>query len=245
MVVLHASPRRSLSTTVAGMVLLLATALGHALVEAASSEGQRRVRPCWGPATPLGSPSVRPVAELAAGRFLVASRQLTDPNFSETVVLLVAYDREGAMGVVINRPTEVQLSAVLPEVEGSQQQSDTVYLGGPVARSHLLLLIRSDTPPEEAQHVTQDIYISTSRDLLRQVSAEGRRRFRVYAGYAGWAPGQLDQEVARGDWRVLQADAETVFDKAPAQIWPELIRRGPLQWAGVSAPAQRPGRSMP
>jgi putative transcriptional regulator len=169
---------------------------------------------------------------LAKGQFLVASRSLSDANFAETVILLVDYHERGAMGLIINRPTEVRLATVLPNMAGLQQRADMVYIGGPVDRSRMVLLIRSSSALEEAQQVRDDIYVSSSRKLFERLvdKADTGERFRVYAGYAGWAPGQLEREVARGDWHVLPADAETVFDKAPADIWPELMQKGPIRW---------------
>ena len=169
---------------------------------------------------------------LAKGRFLVASRSLSDANFAETVILLLDYHERGAMGLIINQPTEVRLAKVLPNMAGLQQRADTVYIGGPVDRSRMVLLIRSRSALEDAQQVMDDIYVSSSRNLFERLvdKPDTGERFRVYAGYAGWAPGQLDREVARGDWHVLPADAETVFDKAPGDIWPELIRKGSIRW---------------
>jgi putative transcriptional regulator len=171
-------------------------------------------------------------AALAKGRLLVASRHLMDPNFSETVVLLIDYARNGAMGLVINRPTEVKLSAVFPEMEGLQQRTDTIYMGGPVGRNQILMLIRSSNQSEESRRIFEDIYVSSSLTVLEQMidDAGAEKRFRVYAGYAGWAPGQLDHEVSRGDWYVLPADAETVFEKTPSDIWRELILRSAVEW---------------
>ncbi len=169
---------------------------------------------------------------LSKGKFLVASRQLKDPNFTETVVLLVEYDRSGAMGLVLNRPTKMRLSTVLPDMEGLQDLPDTVYVGGPVAKNQMLLLIRSSSKPDDARLVFDDIYVSSSRALLRKMvdRRDPGQTFRLYAGHAGWAPGQLDQEVARGGWHVLQADVATVFEKAPGEIWPELIQRSSALW---------------
>ncbi len=169
---------------------------------------------------------------LSKGKFLVASRQLKDPNFTETVVLLVEYDRSGAMGLVVNRPTEIRLSTVLPDMEGLQDMPDTVYVGGPVAKHQMLLLIRSSSQPDDARRVFDDIYLSSSRALLRKIvdDKDPGQTFRLYAGHAGWAPGQLDQELARGGWHVLQADGATVFEKAPSEIWPELIQRSSALW---------------
>lgn len=179
-------------------------------------------------------PWVQPIQsrpELAKGQFLVASRDLNDPNFSETVVLLIDYDWHGARGVVINRPTKVTLSEVFSNLKGMQQRTDTIYIGGPVDRTHMSLLIQSSRPLDEARHVFADVHVSSSQTMLKQVAEGEGETFRVYAGYAGWAPGQLDHEVARGDWRVLPADAGTIFQKTPDKMWPELIRQGSLQWA--------------
>jgi putative transcriptional regulator len=173
-------------------------------------------------------PMVRPLK----GRFLIASRQLLDPNFAKTVVLLLEYNKQGAMGLIINRPSEMKLSAILPEIEGLGQRPDTIYLGGPVAKSQLLLLIRTTSPPEGSRHVFKDIHISPSQGVIERMikKPEGEERFRVYAGYAGWGPGQLDKEIANGGWHVLRADAETVFDKSASEIWPHLIHRSSAQW---------------
>ena len=170
-----------------------------------------------------------PQAALAAGRFLIAGEHLRDPNFARTVVLLLNYGERGARGVVINRRSDVKLAAVFPRVSGLNQRPDTVYLGGPVSRNQLLILLRSDRPRRAAEHVVDDIYLSTSRQVL--VEALNRAAaVHVYAGYAGWAPGQLDHEVARGDWHVLPADTDTVFSDRPGEVWRELIEKGAVQW---------------
>lgn len=180
---------------------------------------------------------VRSKIRLGKGRFLVASPQLKDPNFSESVVLLIEYTRLGALGLVINRSTEVRLSTVFPEVEGLQQRTESLFLGGPVSPNQLMLLIQSDTQPEHSHRVFDDTYVTTSQVVFQRMIREKKRKFQVYAGHAGWAPGQLDQEVSRGDWHILQADAETIFDMAPSEIWPELIRRSLGLWVrGVLPP---------
>jgi putative transcriptional regulator len=169
------------------------------------------------------------------GKFLVASRQLLDPQFSETVILLLEYERQGAMGLIINRPTELKLSKVFPDIEQLQQLSDTIYLGGPVAKNQLLLLIRTSNPPGDSRHIFEDIYVSSSQEAIQQMieTPKPEQRFRVYAGYAGWGPGQLDHEIVRGGWHVLQADVETVFDKLAPEIWPALIHRSSAQWVSI------------
>ncbi len=181
------------------------------------------------------------VTDLAKGQFLVADKNLLDPNFAETVVLLLDYTAEGAIGVVINRPTAVSLSELFPDIKALQQRADRVYLGGPVARMQMLLLVQSPHQHEGAHRVFGDVYVSGNRTLMKQLAGQAPtgERFRAYVGYAGWAPGQLEQEVSRGDWHILPATAEVIFDTAPEAVWPELIRRGAVEWA--KAPARDGG----
>lgn len=187
-----------------------------------------------------GSPAVTtPMVErwasvpgLAKGRFLVASRTLREANFVETVVLLVDYNQRGARGLIINRPSELRLAKVFPELAGLQQREDTVYMGGPVEPQRLMLLIRTTSAPAEAQQVMADIYVSTSRKVLEHLvdTLDTARRFRAYAGYAGWGPGQLEREVSQGAWHIVPAEADTVFDTAPADIWPAMIQKSSIRW---------------
>jgi len=162
---------------------------------------------------------------LAPGTFLVATRKLMDPNFARTVVLLIDYDTDGAMGVVINRETELTLSDALPELEPPEANDGTVFLGGPVSPQGLVLIVRSAENPGHSVRVIDEVWVSHSRDLLESLVAdeEGKLEFRVYAGYSGWAPRQLDAEVARGDWHILPADANTVFSDRPARVWRALV----------------------
>jgi putative transcriptional regulator len=171
-------------------------------------------------------------AALAKGRFLVASRHLHEANFAETVVLLVDYDHKGAMGLIINRPTTVRLATILPTIAALQQRPDTVSIGGPVASNRLVLLIRSNSQPTDAERVLEHVYVSMRRQVLERMvdTPDAGAHFRVYAGYAGWRAGQLEREVSRGDWHIVPADAETVFDKAPADIWPALIQKSSIRW---------------
>ena len=169
---------------------------------------------------------------LAKGKFLVASRDLNDVNFSESVILLLDYNQQGALGVIINRPTEVPLAELLPEVKPLQRRKDVAYVGGPVARHMLMILTRSVKPPQDAQNIFSDIFLVSQQAGLEQVLRSGgtHTKLRAYVGYAGWAGGQLEMEVARGGWHIVPADATLVFDKAATEVWPELIRRGEALW---------------
>jgi putative transcriptional regulator len=163
---------------------------------------------------------------------LVAARDLIDPNFAETVVLLLAYDSKGAMGLIINRETGVRLSELLPELRAAGQRDTPVFAGGPVSIDSLLLLVRSAESIDSAEHVFEDVYTSASRELLGELTTRpGSRRYRAYAGYAGWGPGQLEREVETGSWRILPASTADVFDSSPAEVWQRLIRRATVMFA--------------
>jgi putative transcriptional regulator len=179
---------------------------------------------------------------LAAGRLLVASRRLVDPNFAETVILVVAHGPAGAMGLVVNRPTRVPLSVLLPDVEELRGRSDTVFAGGPVDVGRVFLLVRSREPPPGATRVFGDTYASGSVQDLRRALGESQSasRFHVYVGYAGWGAGQLEAEVARGDWHVAPADAETVFEREPSRVWTDAVARWEGQWTRTPGPPRRP-----
>jgi len=205
----------------------------------AQSSGLSRSTPFLKTAIPREDPGGSDSKEeLAKGKFLVASRRLRDPNFKETVVLLIDYGQDGAMGLVINRPSEIKLATIFPDIKELKERKDTIYVGGPVAVNQMLLLVGTPLVPEASQEVTQDVYISSSWKVLERLmkNAAKDERFRIFAGYAGWAPNQLDFEISRGDWHVLKADAETVFDKKPAEIWQELILRASVKWVRVQAP---------
>lgn len=165
--------------------------------------------------------------ELDKGLFLIAEPDLRDPNFSETVILITHHGPEGTTGVVINRPTATPLSRVWPDRQELAGRSEVLHVGGPVDRRVLLLLVRSRTRPEHAQHVFGDVYVSQSGDaLLDALKRDGATTtIRVFAGYTGWAPGQLADEIARGSWRVVPADAAVLFDRDAEVIWKEMIGR--------------------
>lgn len=163
-------------------------------------------------------------ATLAKGRLLVATETSNDPHFARSVVLILDYGTHGAVGLTINHPTPVTLAEALPQIDGLGHSSDKVYLGGPVARGQSFVLIRSTQPLENAKRVFDDVYVSVDRPLLEKLIANpsAADSFRVYIGYAGWAPQQLDHEVARGGWQVLPADAASIFDEKPEALWERL-----------------------
>ena len=170
--------------------------------------------------------------DLAAGQFLVAGRGLLDPNFFKTVILLVSHDDDGALGIIINRPTEVKLAQMIEDLAGEGERPETVWVGGPVAHWQLMLLFKSELQLEDAESVLDGVYFSGSRVVLEEL-LEGDMEFRVYAGYAGWSPGQLEYEIARGGWHILPGDPEMVFDRDAESLWKELVTRGEADWVDL------------
>jgi putative transcriptional regulator len=186
-------------------------------------------------------PSERVVPE--RGVFLVAKRGLSDPRFQQTVVLVLAHGDSGTLGVIINRPTELELSRVLPDLEVPDKEPHTLFFGGPVGLNVLLFLTRSVTPPARTQNVMADVYFGADRDTLAALlhQHKGARELRMYVGHSGWAPGQLAAEIARGDWLLVHGDPQTVFDKDQKNIWPELMRQHPAPPMTIQIP--RPWRT--
>lgn len=185
-------------------------------------------------------PKHKAAAPLAKGSFLVASRNLQDPNFAQTIVLLLAYDAGAAMGVIINRPTPVKLATVIPDIDELKGRDDRLHLGGPVSQGGLLVLIRAHDRPGDAEHVFEDVYVTSSRAAIEQALSESRsgKRVRAYAGYAGWSRGQLDAEVERGDWYVTRGNGNDVF--SASDPWPRLIEQVEARWVRLNVPAARP-----
>lgn len=184
---------------------------------------------------PLMQPSLSPFESeltLSKGRFLVASRNMKDPRFSETVILLIEYSSQGAAGLIINRPTEVKLSSALPNMEKLKDVEDILYFGGPVNPFQMTMLIKSGYTQREAGHVFDDIYYSGSPAVLQQLLENPGKgdKFNIYLGYAGWTPRQLDSEVRRGDWHIMSTDTESIFDKDHTKLWKKLISRVTSEW---------------
>ena len=167
-------------------------------------------------------PAAAIAAEVPAqGKLLVATELVEGELFAETVVLLLFYDETGAFGLVVNRPTDVRPDELLADEEGIANYDGTLFWGGPVQMDSLRALLRTDEPPEEAEKILDSVYLVSLEDALQQGPTDPAR-LRLYIGYAGWAPGQLDYELARGSWRVVPATDELVFAEAPRELWKQL-----------------------
>jgi putative AlgH/UPF0301 family transcriptional regulator len=171
--------------------------------------------------------------DLGVGRLLVASRDLADPIFAKTVILLVQYDAGGVVGLMLNRRTKVPVSHVFEKLKAAKNRSDPVYLGGPVETSTVFGLLRSKTKRESAERIFGEVYLISKKSLFeKSLSARPDPGvFHVYLGYAGWTPDQLRKEVEVGAWFIFQGDAQTVFDSNPDNLWFQMIRRTEMKMA--------------
>jgi putative transcriptional regulator len=200
-----------------GVVLLALFGLGHAACTASAPE----------PGAASGSRPVAAQAAPAAGMLLVARRDLPDPNFHQAVVFLTAHGAGGSVGLIINRRTRFRLADAMPDISGVEDVEHPLFFGGPVARAQIVMLMRNEKEAEQVERVTNEIFFSADRDVLESVLARKKpaSELRLYMGHAGWAPGQLGHEFARGDWHVTKARAELVFGDDEATLWDRLIRK--------------------
>ena len=170
----------------------------------------------------LGAAPTAPDGERpATGRFLVATEQVRGSFFAQTVVFLVSYSESATLGLIVNRPTSVALHDI---VRGAADDSGSLYLGGPVAPTSVMVLVRSGSAPERAVRVIGDLFMTVDPAILSD-GARADGGVRAYAGYAGWGPGQLEAEIARGDWIVASEAVDAIFDGAPATLWQKLHLR--------------------
>jgi putative transcriptional regulator len=162
---------------------------------------------------------------LGKGIFLIAAPSLRDPNFRQTVVLLCEHGPEGALGVVVNRPTAMTISEALPHVPIIEGTGHVLYAGGPVQTNQVMLLYRGDELPENAHHVFDGVCLGGDMDVVERVLTTGgtTESFRAYLGYSGWGPGQLEHEMKTGSWIVLPADPKLLFEKDPSRIWGDIL----------------------
>jgi putative transcriptional regulator len=167
--------------------------------------------------------------EPAAGRLLVATPLLGDPHFSRTVVYLLEHDGGGTVGVVSNRPSRTPVGQVLPDWHDAVSGPAVVFGGGPVQPDGALCLGQLDANGAEdsAHREVVDGVSTVDLDGDVTVIAPNARRLRVFAGHAGWSPGQLDAELAEGAWWVLPGGPEDLFSADPGPMWQQVLRRQP------------------
>jgi putative transcriptional regulator len=162
--------------------------------------------------------------ESLSGQLLLAAPTLLDPNFRRTVVLIGAHSEEGAMGVVLNRPSAVTVGEAVPQLERAAGELETVYVGGPVQPDSIVFLAEFLDPSPAGLLVLGRIgFPAPEADIGELAEAIARRR--VFAGYAGWGGGQLDEELDNGDWIAHPARPEDVFTEDPEELWGTVLAR--------------------
>ena len=181
-------------------------------------------------------------ALVVAGELLVAAPHLADPNFRRAVVLLLNRDDDGALGVVLNRPLDAGVDAVLPDWHDVVSQPATLFQGGPVGLDGALAVATMLPGADRYPGVTRVAGPFGVVDLDADPEEGGRAitGMRVFAGYAGWGPGQLEAEIADGDWFVLPADPADVVTPAPEALWRRVPRRQGGAMAIISTFPQGP-----
>jgi len=164
------------------------------------------------------------------GQLLIASATLLDPNFQRTVVLVAEHSDEGAMGVVLNRPSPVVAADAVPILAGLLGDGDLVHVGGPVQPGAVVALAEYEEPELAVALAFGDVgFLSADADT--EALADTLRRVRVYAGYAGWSPGQLEAELEEEAWIVEPAAADDVFTGDADGLWPAVLTRKGGQFA--------------
>jgi putative transcriptional regulator len=162
--------------------------------------------------------------ESLTGQLLLAAPTLTDPNFARAVVLIGVHSEEGAMGVVLNRPSAVTVGEAVPQLEPAVDSEQPVYIGGPVQQSSIVFLAEFLDPEPAGLLVLGRIgFPAPDAELEDLLGATSRSR--VFAGYAGWSEGQLDAELEQGDWILDAAQPEDIFSEDPEELWSHVLTR--------------------
>jgi putative transcriptional regulator len=173
-----------------------------------------------------------PQSSTLAGQFLIASPAMGDPRFRRTVILMVRHSKDGALGIIINRPAGEQTLArfleALGEKDAAAEGSVRLFAGGPVQPEVGFVVHTDDYRRKETIAVTERLAVTSSREVLVDIGRkQGPEKALVAFGYAGWGPGQLESELARDDWFIAPADPDLVFDEPREKVWEQAMARRP------------------
>ena len=157
------------------------------------------------------------------GQLLIAGPGLSDPNFWRTVVLIVEHSDDGALGLVLNRPSETTVGEAVSELEPVLDVDEPLYIGGPVQPSALIVLAEFDDAESAALIAFEDVGVLGT--AVEAGTPPPVRRGRAFVGHAGWGPGQLDAELERGDWILDPAKREDAFTETPLDLWGAVLTR--------------------
>jgi putative transcriptional regulator len=153
---------------------------------------------------------------------IVARAELPDPNFADSIVLVMNNLGPAPVGIIVNRPTSVPVSQLFPDLTRLAQLSDKVYYGGPVEFGSIWFLFRAAKPRKDAVEAFSGLYLSASKELLLELLRRDKPMdgLRIFAGHAGWGPGQLQVEIAHGDWTSRRAELDAIFNGESEHPWP-------------------------
>jgi putative transcriptional regulator len=171
-----------------------------------------------------------PQGQFLTGQFLVATTEMGDPRFRETVILMVRHSKDGAMGLIINRPAgEQKLSRILQDL-GDSGEGVTgnlpLYLGGPVQPQLGFILHTTDYRRAGIIDVNGTVAVTATKEIIRDIAAgNGPQKFMLIFGYAGWGPGQLEGELKRNSWYTTPFDLPLIFDTDRDQVWERAVER--------------------
>jgi putative transcriptional regulator len=201
--------------------LLATTLLGVAAAFVPRPSAAPAVADAVQPAARVVAAAAQLAVDLAPGKLLVARRALGDPNFAGTVILLFSYAKDGAAGLIVNRPTTLPLAQALPDLPIPKGQQPTVFFGGPVAATVVRALVRSPAAPKDGLRLLTDVYLLATAEAVDAAVADGVSpdRIRLFGGYAGWGAGQLESEILHGDWFLMDGTGDIVFDAHPEEVW--------------------------
>jgi putative transcriptional regulator len=160
----------------------------------------------------------------ARGQLLIAGPSLLDPNFWRTVVLVIEHTDDGALGLVLNRPSETSVAESVPQLEELIEPADPLFIGGPVQPSSVIVLGEFEDPSDAALLAFDDVGVLGTDSAAGELMT-GLRSGRAFVGHAGWGPGQLDGELERGDWILEPAKLDDAFSGDARSLWSEVLTR--------------------
>jgi putative transcriptional regulator len=158
------------------------------------------------------------------GQLLIAGPPLVDPNFWRTVVLVVEHSDDGALGLVLNRPSETTVGEAVDELSELVGEDERLFIGGPVQPSAVIVLAHFEDPGDAALMAFDDVGVLGTTSGTEHLSV-GVRQARAFVGHAGWGPGQLDSELERDDWILEPAKLDDAFSKDPLELWSSVLTR--------------------
>ncbi len=175
---------------------------------------------------------------------LIAKPEMTDPRFQESVVLVTRHGGPGPIGVILNKPTGMHLNDIFSDLPDLDKKTGSIYYGGPVSSEILAFMVETESSPKPALTIAEHIFLALDPDLLHNfiLHPEQRKQLRVYSGYSGWAPGQLEAEIERGDWWVMPLRTKYLFPESPEKLWNQIVQELRGKW--VLAPEATNLRSV-